>query len=325
MATQPAVEALALDSTSSSSNRDIATPNSQHHTAAHRDAAAIPGHDASDARHWLSLARLRDDISLSYADLPVLACCMVSGLCDSVAFNATGTFASMQTGNTIFLALGASGLPANAPLLWLRALVSIVAFWAGCLIFSKSRHLHPQRKATLSISFLVQAAFVFAAAALSQTRAVPAFGRALLETTLDDAQEAARNVDEDNPLALLPLALLAFQFGGQIVVSRLLGFNEVPTNVLTSLYCDLLSDPLLLARLDKNPKRNRRLAAIVLLVAGGVVGGWLQRSRAGMSSALWLAGSIKFVIAIAWIGWRSKAVPVSVSQEKEKQIVGGQV
>lgn len=46
-------------------------------------------------RGWLS--QLRDDVSLSHTDIPVLACCTVSGLCDSVAFNATGTFASMQT------------------------------------------------------------------------------------------------------------------------------------------------------------------------------------------------------------------------------------
>jgi hypothetical protein len=63
---------------------------------------AIPQHhaanDGAERRHRGWLTRLRDDVNLSYADLPILACCTVSGLCDSVAFNATGTFASMQTG-----------------------------------------------------------------------------------------------------------------------------------------------------------------------------------------------------------------------------------
>jgi hypothetical protein len=212
-------------------------------------------------------------------------------------------------GNTIFLALGASHLPAGQPLLWLRALVSMAAFWAGCLAFSKSRHFHPQRKTTLSISFMIQAALIFVAAALAQTGAVPSFAGMLLGTTLSPDQESLHEIDEDNALSLLPLALLAFQFGGQIVSSRILGFNEVPTNVLTSLYCDLLSDPLLLVPLSKNPKRNRRVAAIILSVIGGITGGWLQRSRAGMSGALWLAGAIKMVIAIAWVAWRSKLAP----------------
>jgi hypothetical protein len=113
---------------------------------------------------------------------------------------------------------------------------------------------------------------------------------------------------ENMPMSLVPLAMLAFQFGGQIVTSRVLGVNEVPTNVLTSLYCDLLSDPGLLAPLGKNFKRNRRVASICLLVGGGVAGGWLQRSRAGMSAALWIAGGVKVVISAVWLLWRSREV-----------------
>ena len=209
-----------------------------------------------------------------------------------------------DTGNTIFLAIGAAGLPPGEPLLWLKALVSIGAFWVGCFAFSKSRHLHPQRKATLSVSFLVQAAFVFAAAALSQARVVRAFALELLGA--QDAVELAEHHDDN--IVMLPLALLAFQFGGQIVSSRLLGFNEVPTNVLTSVYCDLLSDPNLFRPLGANPKRNRRFAAVVLLIAGGVLGAWVQRTRAGMSAVLWIAGSIKLLIALAWLWWPAQPV-----------------
>ena len=215
---------------------------------------------------------------------------------------------SHLTGNTIFLALGASRLPSSQPILWLKALVSIVAFWLGCLTFSKSRHFHPQRKATLSVSFLFQSIFIFVAASLAQTAVVPAFSWSLLGSP--GHNEDAREAEENNNIILLPLALLAFQFGGQIVTSRILGFNEVPTNVLTSVYCDLFSDPKLLAPLSKNPKRNRRLASVILMVIGGIVGGWLQKSRAGMASALWIAGSIKFVLALAWIGWQGRRVEV---------------
>lgn len=113
---------------------------------------------------------------------------------------------------------------------------------------------------------------------------------------------------ESNDMTLAPLALLAFQFGGQIVTSRVLGFNEVPTNVLTSLYCDLLSDPQILAPIGKNVKRNRRVAAIILMMAGGISGAWLQRSRAGMPAALWIAGAVKLAIAVSWVSWRGKVV-----------------
>lgn len=62
--------------------------------AAHH--ASSPPPSTPRRRGWL--AHVRDDISLTHADWPLLICCLVSGLCDSVAFNATGTFASMQTG-----------------------------------------------------------------------------------------------------------------------------------------------------------------------------------------------------------------------------------
>ena len=87
----------------------------------------------------------------------------------------------------------------------------------------------------------------------------------------------------------------------------------MPTNVLTSVYCDLLSDPKLFAPVAANPKRNRRFAAVVLLIAGGVVGGWIQKTHAGMSAVLWIAGFIKLVIALAWLWWSGKP---DESQEK---------
>lgn len=43
-------------------------------------------------------ARLFDDVSLTWAELPILACSFVSGLVDSVSFNAGAVFVSMQTG-----------------------------------------------------------------------------------------------------------------------------------------------------------------------------------------------------------------------------------
>ncbi|KAK1995440.1 hypothetical protein LX36DRAFT_162600 [Colletotrichum falcatum] len=254
---------------------------------------------------------LRDDVNIRYTDIPVLACCLVSGLCDSVAVNAAGVFVSMQTGNTIFMALGASRLPVGEPLLWLKSLGSIAAFWLGCFVFSKSRHIHPTRRSTLALSFLLQASLVFLAAAFSQTRLVADFGA----TSVQGSESSHEFKTSENPLVLVPLALLAFQFGGQIVTSRLLGYNEVPTNVLTSVYCDLLSDPKLFAPLRENPKRNRRLLAVILLVLGGIFGGWLQRSQAGMPGALWISGAVKFIIAVAWMAWASSE-PVESKLEK---------
>ena len=94
------------------------------------------------------------------------------------------------------------------------------------------------------------------------------------------------------------------------MTSRLLGLNEIPTTVLTSVYCDLASDVNLLAPLKKNVKRNRRAASALLFLIGGIVGGWLAKSNAGMAGALWIAGAVKFVIAVGWASWREEETSV---------------
>lgn len=45
-----------------------------------------------------SLAHLRTEISVDHADIPIIVCCLVSGLCDSSAYNAWNCFVAMQTG-----------------------------------------------------------------------------------------------------------------------------------------------------------------------------------------------------------------------------------
>jgi len=231
------------------------------------------------------------EISLDHADIPIILCCLVSGLCDSSAYNAWSCFVSMQTGNTIFLALGASGQPLSKPFGWLKSLISIAFFICGCATFAQTRLIGPRTRGTLSISFILQALCIVIAAALVQAHVVP-------------EPVGVQTYNDIEFKELIPLAFLAFQSGGQIVTSRLLGFNEVPTTVLTSVYCDLASDPKFFER--DNVKRNRRMFAVVFILMGGIVGGWISRSSARMSTSLWIAAAIKFGIAIGWSNWKSK-------------------
>ncbi|RDW79978.1 hypothetical protein BP6252_04616 [Coleophoma cylindrospora] len=236
------------------------------------------------------LSYFKTEISIEHADVPIIACCLVSGLCDSSAYNAWTCFVSMQTGNTIFLALGASGQPITHPFGWLKSLISIFFFICGCLFFSWTRLINPKGRGTLAGSFFIQGSCIIIAAALVQAGVVPEPHGVVAETG-----------SEVHFIELIPLAFLAFQSGGQIVTSRLLGFNEVPTTVLTSVYCDLASDPNLLKA--DNVKRNRRACAVLAILVGGIIGGWMSRSS-GLSSALWLAAAIKISISIAWGFWR---------------------
>lgn len=194
-------------------------------------------------------------------------------------------------GNTIFLALGASGQPITRPYGWLRSLTSIAFFLFGCVFFAWSRFIRPKTRGTLAASFFLQSVCIIIAAVLVQCNIVPSPNGMIPVETLDFME-------------LIPLAFLAFQSGGQIVTSRILGFNEVPTTVLTSVYCDIASDPRILAR--DNVKRNRRVAAVVCILAGGIAGGWISRSAAGLSTSFWIAAAIKMGIAFGWLVWKPK-------------------
>lgn len=235
--------------------------------------------------------RWGDIMNPDHADIIFILCSLTTGLCDGVVYASFGCFISMQTGNTIFVGLGASGIPSSKPFGWLKSLTSICGFFTGSFVFSNLMRMAGIRKRlTLALSFVAQSLFVLISAAIIQANAIP---------------HDLNNQPTSGPLflELIPLALLAFQFGGQIAASRGMGFNELPTVVLTSVYYDIASDPGLTKGITKNVKRNRRIGSAVAIIVGAIIAGWLCRSKAEMQSALWISGFIKACIAVAWSMW----------------------
>lgn len=147
------------------------------------------------------------------------------------------------------------------------------------------------------LSFLIQAILVIAAASIVQGGVV------------DGSYPSKRLPTDVDFKELLIIALLSFQAAGQIVSSRTLKVGEVPTVVVTSMLCDLMSDPALFA-LAKNDKRNRRFIAFVLTLVGAICGGWISKAAGAVDPSLWTVAGIKLVIAFSWLFW--KAEPDSV-------------
>lgn len=101
----------------------------------------------------------------------------------------------------------------------------------------------------------------------------------------------------------IPISLLSFQAAGQIVGSRALGVSEIPSVVLTSMLCDIASDPNITAPLTGNVKRNRRALAFLCILVGAIVGGYIGEATGRMQFDLWIAGGIKVLITTAWFFW----------------------
>lgn len=162
------------------------------------------------------------------------------------------------------------------------------------MIFSAvMRRVGALRRGTLFISFLVQTVLIVIAVALIEANLIP--------HTSADLSLAGGPLF----LELIPIGLLAFQSAGAMTCSRSLGYNEIPTVVLTSVYFDIATDPKITDKPASNVKRNRRIGGVVFLLVGAILGGWLNRSGGGMQSALWMAAGFKFVVAFGWLFWKA--------------------
>ncbi|KXG54457.1 Protein of unknown function DUF1275 [Penicillium griseofulvum] len=211
---------------------------------------------------------------------------------DLLLYASYNTFVSMQTGNTIFVGLGASHQNLR-PYGWARSLTSIGCFILGSFIFSRlHRALGARRRASLMLSFTSQASIILLTAGLVQ-------GGAVSSTLAGNNSHAVPPWDQE-----VPIVLLSLQSAGQIVASRALGFNEIPTVVITSLLCDLMSDPQLF--LVRNVKRDRRIIAFLLTLVGAIVGGWVTKVTGAISPILWLSAGIKGLLVLAWALWKAK-------------------
>lgn len=190
------------------------------------------------------------------------------------------------------MGLGASNQNPR-PYGWARSLTSIGCFVIGCFLFARlNRIIGARRRGSLMLSFFIQASIIVITAALVQGGAV--------SSALDDSSQSITRWDQE-----VPIVLLSLQSAGQIVASRALGFNEIPTVVITSLLCDLMSDPRLF--LLRNEKRDRRVMAFVFTLIGAIIGGWVTKATGDIAPILWLSAGIKFIVAFAWGLWKTKA------------------
>lgn len=267
--------------------------------------------------------RLDAQIDTKWGDLILLGCFFCSGLIDSMAFNMYSCFVSMQTGmlqlcltilkidlsplgNTIFVGLGVNGQPDSAPRYsWAKSLAAIVCFSLGALFFSTfHRFFGPQKRWVLISSFAIQACLIAVVAIITTIPVVP--NRPPLVITQNDSEFLNFSIPSTFPGSdFAAITILAFQSAGQIVASRALKYNAMPTVVLTSLYCDLMSDSqLFTAPLGQNADRNRRFLGAVLVVCGAISGAFLTKSDAGFKGGLWIGVFIKGTMAVAWVFWK---------------------
>ncbi|KAK5064993.1 hypothetical protein LTR84_000828 [Exophiala bonariae] len=316
-----------VDSSRTLTNSTFPTPQQSRDPSVERQKRRRPtmgGHLKSPSVVVKSQRYLYQDLDTSYMGLVVIVCFFISGLIDSVAFNSWNCFVQMQTGNTVFAALGLGGQPkASHDQQYYKSLTSIAAFCHGTLFFS-ALHRYPtglseqpssRRRVIFIISFSVQTVFIIIAASLVTVNLV---SNKPFESGTFSSGSAKNPSKMPNFLDLCPVAILAFQAAGQVTLSRLLAMLDLPTIVLSTLYHDFTADLYSLRTSWRNrtslqhfflgPQRRQatRLASILSLFIGGIVGGETYKSKAGMAGALWMAAGLKLAVTMAYVFWRQE-------------------
>ncbi|QKX53736.1 uncharacterized protein TRUGW13939_00816 [Talaromyces rugulosus] len=251
-----------------------------------REEEPLLGRVASTSTSELLRKHFSNIIDTQGGDLLLLFCYLITGILDSSAVFMWGSFVSMQTGNTIYLGLGITG--AGQIGRWQKSAVSIASFCLGSQAFAAWHRFFPERRRwVMCVSFALQTTCIIVAAII-----------------------VILNPDGNSQpfwLEYGPLAIIAFQSGGQAVISRVLSFNTLTSVVLTSIYCDFFASPTLLSVHALSRKEQlQRAGAILSLVTGAVCGGFLVRTSAGFVSALWVAAFLKGVAMIALVFWKAE-------------------
>lgn len=235
------------------------------------DVAPLPVSKGSKFTQYLN-AQL-DDGFLTECELLVLA--FATGIQDAVTFPDYSVFASNQTGNTIFLAVGAAGT-FNESFSFSNIGFALGFFVLGGLIMGQvGNAVGPRRRGWILFSNVIQTALVWAAAAVQYW--VPYH--------LQGVQ------------AWVVLSLLAFAAGGQVAMARGLKIVEITTAMATAAYVDLLVDPNLYSW--HNRSRNRRAAFLTALTLGGFAGAYAHRGVNSAFSVL-LSAILKTLVLIAF-------------------------
>lgn len=183
----------------------------------------------------------------------------------------------------------------------IRTAASLAAFIAGSLFFGFLHRYCRSHRWTHMLDFAIQAGFCTIAATL---------GTLQIGIPITDPILRLLGVGLRPGLELVHITLLAFQGAASVVLSRVHVMTELPTNVISSHYVDLVSG-LPFARCSKQEKpnqgwfsRNRRwcckLVAILLLVTGAAVGGAVS-----YHVAIWIVVGIKssMVLVFWWWEW----------------------
>jgi uncharacterized membrane protein YoaK (UPF0700 family) len=232
------------------------------------------------------------------ANLPaaLMPLTVVTGLVDAVSVLGFGVFTANMTGNVFFLGFALAGAPGFSIA---RSLTSLVAFLAGAAIGGRIcvALASASRRRWLLTLAACEAVLLFAAALAS------------IDLDIRSATPASR--------LYAVIVLTAAAMGLRNATVRRLAIPDLTTTVVTLTLTGLAADSSLAG--GANPRIGRRVASVLLLLAGAAIGTLLL--RLGTALSLILGGACALTVTTVYF-----AVPPSTasSGDAEDGLVKGE-
>src|SRR5882762_6717008 len=220
----------------------------------------------------------------------------VTGLVDAVSLLTLGhVFVANMTGNIVFLAFAAMGVPDVSVA---RSLTAVSAFLVGAVLGGRimARTTPDSQFRPAVVAFAFELAFLAAATLVSVGYKAPSSANVLQSYGL--------------------IALTAFAMGTRNAAVRKLGVPDLTTTVLTLTITGLAADSSLAH--GSNPRWQRRLASVLAMFAGATMGVIILRRS--VFAALGFAVVVSSVCCVALLSslrWSSQ-VQASMTAEQHR-------
>ncbi|MGW2044857.1 YoaK family protein [Streptomyces sp. NPDC001858] len=219
----------------------------------------------------------------------LLVLTLVSGLIDAVSFLGLGhLFTANMTGNVLVIGFAAAGVPGFSVR---HSAASLICFAAGAVAGGRVVHrsANGSRRTWARLTLATEAALLAVAAAIAFTTdaATDAVTTAATTATTDAADGRFR--------IYAIIACTAFALGMRTATVRKLKVADLPTTVLTMTLTALASDSR--AAGGSAVRSFRRVAAVVSLFLGALLGAWLVVHH-GLGWPLLLAAAISGALAL---------------------------
>jgi len=238
---------------------------------------------------------LKGDVDPAESTAMMAAYSFMTGFIDAVSFTAIFVWCGFQTGNYVQLSLALarlfSGPAGQRDTTFHRAdqqaITSLVTFNLGASIGRIGDRIGPLSRLWLISGTLLQALFTMAAAI------------AIWKSGQGSIAEVRGDPAWTNVLSFVCIAFMSASLGLQGIMAKRLNTPFGTTIVLTTIWCELVAEPLLFTR-KWVPGRDHKLYGAACIFLGGFVGRALVDSI-GAKGALGIGAGVRVIIAVSWL------------------------